>query len=184
MADGPAQGGMAGAGEARAAWGRFSSAAKRGDVILAIGVVFILAVLILPMPTWLLDLGLAFSLTVSVLILMVSIFIEKPLQFSSFPTVLLLSTLIRLALNLASTRLILGHGHEGVEGAVRSSPPSPNSSWAAISSSASSSSSSWSSSISSSSPRARAVSPKWRRASPWTPCPASRWPSTPICPPA
>lgn len=117
MADGPAQGSMAGAGEARAAWGRFSSAAKRGDVMLAIGVVFILAVLILPMPPWLLDMGLAFSLTVSVLILMVSIFIEKPLQFSSFPTVLLLSTLIRLALNLASTRLILGHGHEGVEGA-------------------------------------------------------------------
>ena len=96
---------------------RFNRALRRGDVALALGVVLILMVLILPLPTWALDIGLTLSLTVSVLILMVSIFIEKPLQFSSYPTVLLITTLIRLALNLASTRLILSHGHEGVEGA-------------------------------------------------------------------
>ncbi|CAA7623120.1 flagellar biosynthesis protein FlhA [Magnetospirillum sp. SS-4] len=96
---------------------RFNRAMRRGDVGLALGVILILTVLILPLPTWALDIGLALSLTLSVLVLMVSIFIEKPLQFSSYPTVLLITTLIRLALNLASTRLILAHGHEGVEGA-------------------------------------------------------------------
>ncbi|MEO0035578.1 MAG: hypothetical protein RLZZ501_1601 [Pseudomonadota bacterium] len=96
---------------------RLGMAARRGDVALAGGVILILAVLILPLPPWMLDVGLSLSITISVLILMVSIFIERPLQFSSFPTVLLITTLIRLALNLASTRLILSHGHEGVEGA-------------------------------------------------------------------
>ncbi|MFD2234987.1 flagellar biosynthesis protein FlhA [Phaeospirillum tilakii] len=96
---------------------RLGTAARRGDVALAGGVILILAVLILPLPPWMLDVGLSLSITISVLILMVSIFIERPLQFSSFPTVLLITTLIRLALNLASTRLILSHGHEGVEGA-------------------------------------------------------------------
>ncbi|MBX9633957.1 MAG: FHIPEP family type III secretion protein, partial [Magnetospirillum sp.] len=96
---------------------RFAASARRGDVGLAFGIIVIVMMLILPLPPWLLDIGLALSLTIAVLILMVAIFIEKPLQFSSFPTVLLLTTLIRLALNLASTRLILSHGHEGVEGA-------------------------------------------------------------------
>jgi flagellar biosynthesis protein FlhA len=96
---------------------RFGVAARRGDVALALGVVTILLVLILPMPPWMLDIGLSLSITIAVLILMVAIFIEKPLQFSSFPTVLLITTLIRLALNLASTRLILAHGHEGETGA-------------------------------------------------------------------
>ncbi|MGE5548821.1 MAG: flagellar biosynthesis protein FlhA [Solirubrobacterales bacterium] len=107
----------AAAGAARDIWSRFAVAARRGDVILALGIVAVLMVLILPMPPWLLDMGLALSITFAVLVLMVSIFIEKPLQFSSFPTVILLATMIRLALNLASTRLILGHGHEGVHGA-------------------------------------------------------------------
>ena len=73
----------------------------------------ILVVLILPLPTWLLDLSLAFSLSFSILILMTAVFIRKPLEFSSFPTILLITTMLRLALNLASTRLILGHGNEG-----------------------------------------------------------------------
>ncbi len=90
---------------------------KRGDIALALGIVFILSVLILPMPTWLLDIMLAFSFSFSVLILMTVLFIERPLDFSSFPTVLLVSTLLRLALNLASTRLILAHGHEGTSAA-------------------------------------------------------------------
>src|SRR4051812_5863701 len=80
---------------------------------LGIGIMAILVVLILPLPTWLLDLSLAFSLSFSILILMTAVFIRKPLEFSSFPTILLLTTMLRLALNLASTRLILGHGNEG-----------------------------------------------------------------------
>ena len=93
--------------------------AKRGDIIMALGVVCILVVLILPLPKWLLDISLAFSITVSVLILMTSLFVEKPLQFNTFPTVLLLATMIRLALNLASTRLILADGHMGTGAAGR-----------------------------------------------------------------
>lgn len=89
----------------------------RGDIALALGVVCILTVLILPMPRWMLDISLALSFTLSVLILMTALFIEKPLEFSSFPTVLLIATLMRLALNLASTRLILAHGHEGPDDA-------------------------------------------------------------------
>ncbi|HKT17905.1 MAG TPA: flagellar biosynthesis protein FlhA [Stellaceae bacterium] len=92
---------------------RLTAALKRGEIALALGVVAILAVLIVPMPTWLLDISLALSITFAVLILMVGLFIERPLEFSSFPTVLLMSTMLRLALNLASTRLILSHGGEG-----------------------------------------------------------------------
>jgi flagellar biosynthesis protein FlhA len=92
---------------------RITGALKRGEIALALGVVAILAVLIVPMPTWLLDISLALSVTFAVLILMVGLFIERPLEFSSFPTVLLMSTMLRLALNLASTRLILSHGGEG-----------------------------------------------------------------------
>ena len=84
---------------------------------MALGVVAILVVLILPMPRWLLDMSLAFSITFSVLILMTALFIEKPLEFNAFPTVLLLATMVRLSLNLASTRLILAHGHEGTDAA-------------------------------------------------------------------
>ena len=91
--------------------------ARHGDIMMALGVVGILVVLILPMPTWLLDAGLAFSITFSVLILMTALFIERPLEFSTFPTILLLATMIRLSLNLASTRLILAHGHEGTDAA-------------------------------------------------------------------
>ena len=95
----------------------FNAMSKRGDIMMAMGVVAILVVLILPMPTWLLDASLAFSITFAVLILMTALFIEKPLEFNTFPTVLLLATMIRLALNLASTRLILAHGHEGTDAA-------------------------------------------------------------------
>ncbi len=86
---------------------------KRGDIALAIGVMTILVVLILPLPPVLLDLLLAVSIILSVLILMTSLFIHAPLEFSSFPTILLIATMLRLALNLASTRLILARGHEG-----------------------------------------------------------------------
>jgi flagellar biosynthesis protein FlhA len=99
--------------------GRMMRMARRGDIIFALAVVTILAVLILPMPTWLLDLCLAFSITFSVLILMTALFIEKPIEMSAFPTILLLATMVRLSLNLASTRLILAHGHEGPTAAGR-----------------------------------------------------------------
>ena len=96
---------------------RISSAMRHTDVALALGIVTILLVLLLPMPTWLLDFSLAISITFSVLILMVSLFIQRPLDFSSFPTVLLISTMMRLALNLATTRTILTNGHEGAHAA-------------------------------------------------------------------
>ena len=90
---------------------------RRGDLALAIGVMTILVVLILPLPPMVLDLLLAVSIIISVLILMTALFIQTPLEFSSFPTVLLIATMLRLALNLASTRLILSHGHEGTAAA-------------------------------------------------------------------
>jgi len=90
---------------------------RRGDIALALGVLTILVVLILPLPALVLDLFLAISITLSILILMTSLFIQAPLEFSSFPTILLISTMMRLSLNLASTRLILSHGHEGTDAA-------------------------------------------------------------------
>ena len=90
---------------------------KRGDLALAFGILTILVVLILPLPSIVLDLFLAISITLSILILMTSLFIQAPLEFSAFPTILLISTMLRLSLNLASTRLILSHGHEGTAAA-------------------------------------------------------------------
>ncbi len=89
----------------------------RGEVGLAIGVVGVIVLLILPVPAFLLDLLLALSIMSAVLILMTSLMIKKPVEFTAFPTVLLVTTLFRLGLDIASTRLILGHGHEGAEGA-------------------------------------------------------------------
>jgi flagellar biosynthesis protein FlhA len=88
-----------------------------GDVALALGVVILVAVLVVPLPTLLLDLGLAVSITTSVLVLMVALFLRRPLDFTSFPQVLLLTTLLRLSLNVATTRTILTHGHEGPQSA-------------------------------------------------------------------
>ena len=76
--------------------------------------VALLSVLVLPLPPFLLDIGLALSITASVLVLMVALFLNRPLDFSSFPTLLLLTTLLRLSLNVATTRLILSHGNEGM----------------------------------------------------------------------
>ncbi len=91
--------------------------ASRRDIGFAVGVVGILAILFLPIPPVLIDLGLALSIAISVLILMVALWIDKPLEFSSFPTVLLIATLLRLALGIATTRLILSHGSDGVTAA-------------------------------------------------------------------
>ena len=90
---------------------------KRGDLALALGVLVILVVLIMPLPSVVLDLFLAISITMSILILMTALFIQAPLEFSSFPTTLLISTMLRLSLSLASTRLILSRGHEGTDAA-------------------------------------------------------------------
>jgi len=87
------------------------------DVGFALAVIMVLAILFLPLPPLLLDLGLALSLSVSVLILMVALWIPKPLQFNSFPTLLLVVTMLRLSLNVASTRLILSEGHTGMSAA-------------------------------------------------------------------
>ncbi|MBX3552981.1 MAG: flagellar biosynthesis protein FlhA [Pseudolabrys sp.] len=105
--------GQSGGGFKLPAMGDLGNLLKRGDLALAIGVLTILVVLILPLPPLLLDVALAISIILSVLILMTALFIHTPLEFSSFPTVLLISTMLRLSLNLASTRLILSHGHEG-----------------------------------------------------------------------
>ena len=90
---------------------------RNGEIALAIGMLAILVVLLIPLPAWLLDLSLSFSISFAILILMTAIFIRKPLEFSSFPTVLLISTILRVALNLASTRLILANGNEGTDAA-------------------------------------------------------------------
>jgi flagellar biosynthesis protein FlhA len=87
------------------------------DLAFAGVVVGILAILFLPIPPLAIDMGLALSVALSVLILMVALWIQKPLEFSAFPTVLLIATLLRLALSIASTRLILSDGHKGVDAA-------------------------------------------------------------------
>ena len=89
----------------------------KGEVAMALAVIGVIVLLILPVPAFLLDALLAISITSAVLILMTSLFIKRPLEFTAFPTVLLVTTLFRLALGIASTRLILGHGHEGAHGA-------------------------------------------------------------------
>ncbi|WP_026363167.1 flagellar biosynthesis protein FlhA [Methylopila sp. M107] len=110
---GGSAGGVALPGWAHAAWNTLLS----GNIGLALGVLVILCVLIVPLPAFLVDVLLAVSIILSVLILMTALFIEKPLEFSAFPTVLLVATMLRLSLNLASTRLILAHGHEGTDAA-------------------------------------------------------------------
>ncbi len=94
-----------------------AKSALRGEVYLAAAVLFILAILLVPLPAWFMDFLLAISITSSVLVLMTALLIKRPLEFTAFPTVLLLTTLFRLALNVASTRLILSHGHTGPDAA-------------------------------------------------------------------
>jgi len=84
------------------------------DISFASGIVGILAILFVPIPTFLIDFGLALSIAFSVLILMVALWIQKPLEFSAFPTVLLITTILRLSLGIATTRLILSQGDQGV----------------------------------------------------------------------
>ncbi|RMB12166.1 flagellar biosynthesis protein FlhA [Eilatimonas milleporae] len=94
-----------------------SGGGGRSDILFAFGFVLILLMMIAPMPSWLLDLGLASSVTFAVMVMMTVLFIEKPLGLSSFPTILLVATMLRLSLNVASTRLILSEGHRGPDAA-------------------------------------------------------------------
>nr|WP_240623210.1 flagellar biosynthesis protein FlhA [Brevundimonas lutea] len=89
----------------------------RGEVLMAVGVIGVIMLLIVPIPSILLDMLLAISIVASVLILMTALMMKRPLDFAIFPTVLLVATLYRLGLNLATTRLILTHGHEGHDSA-------------------------------------------------------------------
>lgn len=100
---------------------RFAANAERfkgrGDVALAGGVVLILALMLIPLPTFILDLMLSFSISLAFLVLLTSMFMISPLEFSIFPSLLLVTTLLRLGLNVASTRLILLNGDKGVDAA-------------------------------------------------------------------
>ncbi len=91
--------------------------AKHGDFLLAGGVVLILFMLLIPMPTFMLDLMLSVSISISLLVLITTMFMTSPLEFSIFPSLLLVTTLLRLALNVSSTRLILLNGEQGIDAA-------------------------------------------------------------------
>jgi flagellar biosynthesis protein FlhA len=98
-------------------FGQVRKLAQHTDIALAVAVIGVLMVMILPIPTYVMDFALTLSISLSVIILLVSLYIIKPLEFSSFPFVLLMATIFRLSLNVASTRLILLHGHEGTDAA-------------------------------------------------------------------
>ena len=83
------------------------------DLVMAVGVLMVLIIVLVPLPTFFLDILLTFSITIGIIILMVSMYTTNPLHFSVFPSLLLVVTLYRLSLNIASTRLILLHGSEG-----------------------------------------------------------------------
>ncbi len=93
--------------------GKMAMFRKSGELILPLGVVGILFVMILPVPSMVLDLLLSFNITTAIIIMLVAVYIKRPLDFSTFPILLLVTTLFRLSLNVASTRLILLHGPEG-----------------------------------------------------------------------
>lgn len=86
-------------------------------VMLAMALMAVIAMMILPMPPWILDLGLAASFAIAILIFTITLFINRPLDFSSFPTILLASLMLRLSLNVSSTKLIIGNGHTGTKAA-------------------------------------------------------------------
>ncbi|MRR05585.1 MAG: flagellar biosynthesis protein FlhA [Deltaproteobacteria bacterium] len=90
---------------------------NNSDIYMAIALIGILALMIIPLPSFLLDIFLAGNITIALVILLVCLYTVQPLDFSIFPSILLVTTLFRLALNIASTRLILLHGNEGVEAA-------------------------------------------------------------------
>ena len=86
-------------------------------IVLALALMAIIIMMILPVPAWILDIGLAASFSLAILIFTVTLFIQRPLDFSSFPTILLASLMLRLSLNISSTKLIIGEGHTGTDAA-------------------------------------------------------------------
>jgi len=86
-------------------------------ILMTMALMAVIVMMVLPMPAWVLDIGLAASFALAILIFSVTIFIERPLDFSSFPTVLLASLMLRLSLNVSSTKLIIGQGHSGTDAA-------------------------------------------------------------------
>ena len=90
---------------------------KRGDVLVALSIIVLLGVMLVPLPTFLLDLFLSVSIALGVVILVISVYLKRPLDFSVFPSLLLMTTLFRLSLNIASTKLILLRGSEGPDAA-------------------------------------------------------------------
>jgi flagellar biosynthesis protein FlhA len=96
---------------------RFEKYTKNTDLFIAISLLAVIAVMIIPLPPVMLDVALTFSLSLSLLILLTAIYVKKTLDFTSFPSLLLMTTLFRLAMNVATTRLILTHGHEGPQAA-------------------------------------------------------------------
>lgn len=86
-------------------------------ILLALALMAVIVMMILPMPAWVLDVGLAASFGLAILIFTVTLFIARPLEFSSFPTILLASLMLRLSLNVSSTKLIIGNGHTGTDAA-------------------------------------------------------------------
>ncbi|TGU74950.1 flagellar biosynthesis protein FlhA [Geomonas terrae] len=90
---------------------------SNSDIYMAVALIGVLALMVIPLPAFMLDIFLATNITVALVILLVCLYTVQPLDFSVFPSILLVTTLFRLALNIASTRLILLHGSEGVEAA-------------------------------------------------------------------
>ncbi len=143
-------------------------------------ILLILSMMVLPLPAFILDLLFTFNIALSIMVLLVAMFTQRTLEFAAFPTILLFTTLLRLALNVASTRIILMEGHTGAAAAGKVveafghflvGGTSLSVSWCSLSSL---SSTLWLS------PKVRGVSRKWARALCWTGCRASRWRSMPI----
>jgi flagellar biosynthesis protein FlhA len=92
---------------------------EKSDIVVAVSIVFVILIMIVPLNSFLIDIFLTLSISISLLILFIGMYIHRPLDFSVFPSILLITTLFRLSLNIASTRLILVHGDEGAHAAGR-----------------------------------------------------------------
>ena len=86
---------------------------KHSDLLLGLGLLLVVSMLILPLPEFILDTGLVVTITISIVILLISVNVKEPLHFSVFPSLLLITTLLRLSLSIAATKLILGSGNAG-----------------------------------------------------------------------
>lgn len=143
-------------------------------------ILLILSMMVLPLPAFILDLLFTFNIALSIMVLLVAMFTQRTLDFAAFPTILLFTTLLRLALNVASTRIILMEGHTGAAAAGKVVEAfghflvGGNFAIGIVVLSSSSLSTSWSS------PKAPDVLPKSARALCWMVCPVSKWRLTPI----